>query len=90
MIRQIVDGTEYYLKEIGKYKVKDSIFSSDFANKTKRKKKKQEEPEKEDNINETATWTPDDTKAMVFHSLREAEAVIRKWHILRYGTIIRV
>lgn len=90
MIRQIVDGTEYYLKEIGKYKVKEPIFSSDFANKTKRKNKKQDEPAKEDTINDTATWTPDDTKAMVFHSLREAEGVIRKWNILRNGTIIRV
>lgn len=91
MIRQKVDGEEVYLMSIGADRARDLMLESEYGNRArKKKKKKPEEPPKDDNKNVTATWTPDDTKAMVFHSIGEAENMIRKWNLLRNGTIIRV
>ena len=36
----------------------------------------------------TATWTPDETKAKYFSTRKAAEAVIRKWHVLRNAVVV--
>ena len=90
MIRQIVDGEEYYLKAVETDRLRDLLLEEAFGRKMSRKKKTANEKKAQDpnNQNVTATWTKDETKAMYFRSMKEAEKVIRKWKELRNGTII--
>lgn len=90
---------EYYLQEIGKDKIRDIYLEDEIGRqpepeKRKRRQKKWEWPCDESKRDEkpkgcvTATWTPDETKAKYFSSRKAAEAVIRKWPVLRNAVVV--
>ena len=101
LIRKVIDGEEYYLKEVSRDRIRDPIFDKPFGDPKgkkgpnpygdlgKRARKRAEDPPADECKLVTATWTKDETKAMYFQSMKAAENIIRKWgkHV-RGATII--
>lgn len=93
LIRNGGTKEEVYLKSVQREMVREILSEYEFhlpKGRPPRKKpgRKPAEP-KEDSP--TATWTADETQAMYFSSLRDAEKMIEKWPILRkaQATIVK-
>lgn len=84
---------EYYLKSIRNEKVRDIVAENEFHLPKGRppRKRGREKPRAPEEACLTAIWTQDETQAMYFPTMREAQKMIEKFSILRMAraTIVR-
>lgn len=94
LIRNGRTKEEVYLKDIRNERYRDPMAETEFhldgSRPMRRRKKAETEKAAPENC-AVATWTPDETQAMYFPTLREAEKTIERWHELRMAraTIVR-
>ena len=84
---------EYYLKDIRTERGRDLNIEYEFhlpgtCRPLKRKKKEEKEAPETCAV---ATWTKDESEAMYFETMRDAQKLIEKWHVIRMArpTIVR-
>lgn len=93
LIRNGRTKEECYLKDVRTERGRDLISEYTFqlpgSRPPKRRKKKEEEETPE--ACAVATWTTDETQAMYFDTMRDAQKLIEKWSVLRMAkpTIVR-
>lgn len=81
---------ECYLKSIATEKSRDVLleykYGQNLGNKKKRSRKREWIREEEKPQGQTvATWTEDETQAMYFGSMIEAQRVIDRWRVLQWA-----
>lgn len=93
LIRNGRTKEEVYLKSVSRERMREIMAEYEFhlpkGRKPRKKKQKPEEGTQE--YGATATWTEDETAAMHFETMREAQQLIDKWSILRMAgaTIVK-